>query len=179
MLQSWWRTGHLPSFFVRTPGDSTAQESPPPGICHPRQKMLMPEISPGGEGGGGAGRSWNWLMHNCCNRLLFSGSRQILSIVLSIWYFSEFFFRILRKILTITKGTFSDFYFMIRFVSNVFYDVGQSIIGCEGVYWFYLEIFLLSFCCLQPIDKDFATIRSVTTTSCSGRLRRLTDTSSY
>ena len=30
MLQSWRRTGHLPCFFVPTPGDSTAQESPPP-----------------------------------------------------------------------------------------------------------------------------------------------------
>ena len=28
----------MPSFFVPTPGDLTAQESPPPGICHPRQK---------------------------------------------------------------------------------------------------------------------------------------------
>ena len=28
----------LPSFFVPIPGDLTAQESPPPGICHPRQK---------------------------------------------------------------------------------------------------------------------------------------------
>ena len=35
---SWRRTGHFPSFFVPTPGDLTAQESPPPGICHPRQK---------------------------------------------------------------------------------------------------------------------------------------------
>ena len=68
---------------------------------------------------------------------------------------------------------------MIRFFSNVYYDVGQSIIGCGGVYWFYLEIFILSFCRLQPIDKGFATIRSVTTASCSGRLRRLTDASSY
>ena len=30
--------GHLPSFFVPTPGDLTAQESPLPGICYPRQK---------------------------------------------------------------------------------------------------------------------------------------------
>ena len=30
MLQSWRRTGHLPCFFVPTPGDLTAQESPPP-----------------------------------------------------------------------------------------------------------------------------------------------------
>ena len=33
-----WRTGHLPSFFVPTPRNLTAQESPPPGICHQRQK---------------------------------------------------------------------------------------------------------------------------------------------
>ena len=154
---------------------------------HPREfaiqgkKMLMPEVSPGVEGGEGAGRKWNWLMHNCCNRLLFSGSRQILSTVIcvtSIWYVSIVFCRILHKILTITKGTFFDFYFMIRFFSYVYYDVG-SIIGCGEVYWFYLEIFLLSFCRLQPIAKDFDTIRSVTTTSCSGRLRRLTDTSSH
>ena len=38
MLQCWRRTGHLPSFFVPTPGHLTAQESPPPGICLPRQK---------------------------------------------------------------------------------------------------------------------------------------------
>ena len=76
--------------------------------------------------------------------------------------FPEFFSRILHKILRITKGTFSEIYFMIRFFSNVCYDVGQSIIGCGGVYRFYLEIFLLSFCRLQPIDKGFATIQSVT-----------------
>ena len=35
--------GAFPSFFVPTPGDLTAEESPPLGICHPRQKkMLMP-----------------------------------------------------------------------------------------------------------------------------------------
>ena len=28
----------LLSFFIRTPGDLTVPESPPPGICHPRQK---------------------------------------------------------------------------------------------------------------------------------------------
>ena len=50
MLQCWRRTGHLPSFFVPTAGDLTAQESPPPGICHPRQKkMLMPRGQTGGE----------------------------------------------------------------------------------------------------------------------------------
>ena len=65
-LQFWWRTVHLPSFFVPTPGGLTAQESPPPGIFHPRQKkmMLMPGGQPGGEE---AGRRWNfrwnWLMH--------------------------------------------------------------------------------------------------------------------
>ena len=34
-------------FFVPTPGDLTAQESPPPGICHPRQKKCL---CPGGGG---------------------------------------------------------------------------------------------------------------------------------
>ena len=66
MLQCWPRTGHLPSFFVPTPGDFTAQESPPPEICHPRQKMIIPGGQlggGGGEGGEGAGHSWNWLMH--------------------------------------------------------------------------------------------------------------------
>ena len=37
-LQCWRRMGHLPSFFVPTPGELTAQESPPPGICHLQQK---------------------------------------------------------------------------------------------------------------------------------------------
>ena len=32
--------GHLPSFFIPTPGDLTPQESPFPGICHPRQNQL-------------------------------------------------------------------------------------------------------------------------------------------
>ena len=35
--------GHLPSFFVPTPGDLTAQESPPPGnLPSKAKKMLMP-----------------------------------------------------------------------------------------------------------------------------------------
>ena len=39
---------------VPTPGDLTAQESPPLGICHPRQtKMLMLGGSARGGGGGG------------------------------------------------------------------------------------------------------------------------------
>ena len=47
--------GVCPLFSVPTPGDLTAQESPPPGICHPRQKnMLMSGGQPGG--GLGAGR---------------------------------------------------------------------------------------------------------------------------
>ena len=60
MLQYWRRTGHLPSFFVLTPGDLTAKESPPPGICYPRQKnLLMPGGQPGGGGGlGAAGIDW-------------------------------------------------------------------------------------------------------------------------
>ena len=46
------RTGHLPSFFVPTPGDLTAQESPALEICHLRQKkMPMPGGQPGGGGG--------------------------------------------------------------------------------------------------------------------------------
>ena len=59
-LQCWRRTGHLPPFFVPTPGDSTAQEPPLPGICHPRQKMLGGQAGGGGVGGW---RRWNWLMH--------------------------------------------------------------------------------------------------------------------
>ena len=38
---------HLPFFFfVPNSGDLTAQESPPPGICHPRQKKVarQPEL---------------------------------------------------------------------------------------------------------------------------------------
>ena len=40
--------GHLHSFLVSTPGDMTAQESPPSGICHPRQKKCYSlGVSPG------------------------------------------------------------------------------------------------------------------------------------
>ena len=49
--------------------------------------------------------------------------------------------------------------------------------GCGEVHWFYLELFLLSFCRLYLIDKGFITSRSVLSFSCSGRLCRLTDTS--
>ena len=47
----------MPSFFVPTPGDLTAQESPPPGICHPRQKKYMncPGVSSGERRGAGVG----------------------------------------------------------------------------------------------------------------------------
>ena len=52
--------GIYPLCFVPTPEDLTAQESPPPGICHPRQKKCCcPGIS---RGGGRAGRRWNWLL---------------------------------------------------------------------------------------------------------------------
>ena len=41
--------GIYPLCFVPTPEDLTAQESPPPGICHPRQKKCCcPGISRGG-----------------------------------------------------------------------------------------------------------------------------------
>ena len=56
--------GHLPSFLVPTPEDLTAQESPLPGICHPRQNQKNADAwgsARGGAGGGGASRSWNWL----------------------------------------------------------------------------------------------------------------------
>ena len=48
--------GHLPSFFVPTLGDLTAEESSPPGICHPRQKNANARGSArGGEGLGAGG----------------------------------------------------------------------------------------------------------------------------
>ena len=42
---------YFPSFLIPTPGDLTAQESPPPGIRHPRQNAL----SGGSLGSGGLG----------------------------------------------------------------------------------------------------------------------------
>ena len=39
--------------FSPTLGDLTAQETPPPGICHPRQKKKM--VTPGGQPGGVGG----------------------------------------------------------------------------------------------------------------------------
>ena len=48
--------GILPSFFVPTLGDLTAQESPPPVIFHPRQKKKANARGSAREGGGwGAG----------------------------------------------------------------------------------------------------------------------------
>ena len=57
----WGRTipgaGHLPSSFVHTAGHLAAYVSPPPGICHPREKNANARGLAGG--GGGHGRSWN------------------------------------------------------------------------------------------------------------------------
>ena len=47
--------GHLPSFFVPTPEDLTAQESPLPGICHPRQNQKNANARGSARGGGGGG----------------------------------------------------------------------------------------------------------------------------
>ena len=57
MLRYWRRTGHLPSFFVLTPGDLTAKESPPPGICYPMQKTANARGS-ARRGLGAAGIDW-------------------------------------------------------------------------------------------------------------------------
>ena len=47
--------GRVFALFCRPhPGDLTAQESPPPGICHPREKMLMSGGQPRGRGSVGA-----------------------------------------------------------------------------------------------------------------------------
>ena len=47
--------GAFALFFVPTPGDLTAQESPPTRICHPRQKKAENGGQPGREVGGGGG----------------------------------------------------------------------------------------------------------------------------
>ena len=39
-------------FFRPTPGHLTVQQSPPPGICHPRQKKKIMMLMPGGQPGG-------------------------------------------------------------------------------------------------------------------------------
>ena len=51
---NWCRTGHLPSFFIPTLGDLTAQESSPRKFAIQDKKMLMPGGQPVGGGGGGA-----------------------------------------------------------------------------------------------------------------------------
>ena len=65
MLQSWRRMGYLPSFFVPTPEDLIAQESPPLGLCQGKKNANARGSARGG--GGWAGRRWNWLMHKCFN----------------------------------------------------------------------------------------------------------------
>ena len=45
-------------FFRRHPGNLTAQESPPPGICHPRQKNANTRAREGGGGLDAAGIDW-------------------------------------------------------------------------------------------------------------------------
>ena len=47
--------GAFALFFRPHPGGFDSSRVPTPGICHPRQKMLMPEVSPGGGGRGGGG----------------------------------------------------------------------------------------------------------------------------
>ena len=49
--------GAFALFFRPHLGDLTAQESPPPGICHPRQKKNA--NARGSAGGGGVGRRWH------------------------------------------------------------------------------------------------------------------------
>ena len=55
--------GAFALFFRPHPRDLTAQESPPRGICHPRQKNPNARDSAqrggGGGGVGGSGRRWN------------------------------------------------------------------------------------------------------------------------
>ena len=71
MLQCWQRTGHLPSFFVRSPGDLTAQESPPSGnLPSKAKKMLTPGVSPGVSRGGGG---WAQVTDALIEKLTFLG----------------------------------------------------------------------------------------------------------
>ena len=53
--------GALALFFRPHPGGFDSSRVPTPGnLLTKAKKMLMP----GGQPGGGAGRSWNWLPHN-------------------------------------------------------------------------------------------------------------------
>ena len=64
--------GAFALFFRPHPGGFEAQESPPLGICHPRQKMLMPGDQPGG-GGGGGGEGEGWAQLELTDALLEGG----------------------------------------------------------------------------------------------------------
>ena len=55
MLQCWWRTGHLPSFFIPTAGIWQLKRPHPQEFAIPCKKK--------GSARGRAGRRWNWLMH--------------------------------------------------------------------------------------------------------------------
>ena len=71
----------MPSFFVPTPGDLTAQESPPPGICHPRQKKC---IMPGGQPGEGG---WAQVELTDAYLFFFSFSFPVLCLSLTVLIF--------------------------------------------------------------------------------------------
>ena len=59
-LQCWRRTGHLPPFFVPTPGGFDSSRAPTPGNLPSKAKNARGS----GRGGGvGGWRRWNWLMH--------------------------------------------------------------------------------------------------------------------
>ena len=110
MLQCWRGTVNLPTFFGPHPGDLTAQESPPPGICHPRQKKNV------NARGGGAGRSWNWLMHNVhflCENHLYYLSKQTNG---EPCHFVIFFFN--RK-LSIWPTTTNELHAAVRLAPNL------------------------------------------------------------
>ena len=49
---------------ARPPGSATFANAPPPGLT---RRASAPQL-PGGVGGGGAGRRWNWLMHKRAQR---------------------------------------------------------------------------------------------------------------
>ena len=64
MLQCWWRTVHLPSYFIPTLGIWQLKSPHPQEFPIQGQKNANARGSAGGGGGGVAGHSWNWLMHN-------------------------------------------------------------------------------------------------------------------
>ena len=82
---------HLPSFFIPTPGDLTAQESPPlREFAIQGKKRLMPGVSPGG-----------WLV------------QLELADALSIWYFCLCLLSMNISLLVLN-------YIIVRTVFNVF-----------------------------------------------------------